>query len=177
MTDWPQEILDLVCWRSLSLDISWRELEEELETPLPEDFKVLCEAFGRGVFCGHVVIASSFGGDDLALLDDLFSFQDAMEANLDISQAFAPFDVFRVGSTGLIPWGRTLTEESFFWLAGPTKPSTWPVVTMTDDGIWSTFNLSTSEFLFKVLSGLYEEFGVVPGVDLRYEPAQRPSEG
>ncbi|MGW7027091.1 SMI1/KNR4 family protein [Streptomyces xanthophaeus] len=177
MADSVQKILALVGWSSLSLEVSWKELEEELETTLPGDYKELCEAFGRGVFCGHVVIASSSGGDDLALLDDLFYLQDEMETNPHLPEAFAPYGLFRAGSDGLIPWGRTLNEESFFWLAGQPDPSAWPVVVRTDDGIWSTFHMSTSEFLFKTLSDAYEEFGVAPGSGLRYEPAQRLPEG
>jgi hypothetical protein len=54
--DWVAMLAEAVEWRSLELDISWNELEANLGSPFPMDFKRFCEVFGRGEFCDGLVV-------------------------------------------------------------------------------------------------------------------------
>ncbi|MER6018471.1 hypothetical protein ABT141_10080, partial [Streptomyces anulatus] len=47
---WIERIAEVTHWEPLRLDIPWNSVEEDLGTPLPEDYKKLAETFGKGEF-------------------------------------------------------------------------------------------------------------------------------
>ncbi|MEU8887831.1 hypothetical protein [Streptomyces sp. NPDC048442] len=58
-------------WDSREFQISWSEIERDLETLFPSDFKEICEVFGRGEFNGYLGIFSTHEGISLELLDHM----------------------------------------------------------------------------------------------------------
>ncbi|MFJ3582349.1 SMI1/KNR4 family protein [Streptomyces sp. NPDC090127] len=139
-------------WTPLSLEISWREIEEELQCSLPGDFKELCETFGRGVFSGYLEIASSSGGAHLGLLGQWRSLQRIVEVNPFAAADLERFGIYRPGSRGLLPWADTYAECQIYWLASSEPAEDWPIVVQDSEGDWSEFTMSASEFIFRTLT-------------------------
>ncbi|WP_162688644.1 MULTISPECIES: SMI1/KNR4 family protein [unclassified Streptomyces] len=149
--NWVDRVVEALQWNRLSIRIAWDDIESELRCALPEDFKEVCEIFGRGTFSGFLEVASSSGGSDSMLRDQWYSLQRIVEVNSLAAADILRFGVYRPGSAGLLPWADTYSECQIYWLADPGPSSAWPIVVQNSEGEWSEFRMSASEFIFKVL--------------------------
>ncbi|MBW5482607.1 SMI1/KNR4 family protein [Streptomyces bambusae] len=166
-----QEIVNRLHWDPLSLEISWEEVEDELHCTLPEDFKALCETFGRGAFSGFLEIASSPGGSELTLLNQWRSLQRIMQENPFAAAELEHYGVYEAGGSGLLPWADTYSECQIYWLASSAPHEEWPIVVQDSEGEWSEFNMSASEFVFRALTDLDFQFGVAEYGPPFYQPS------
>lgn len=148
--NWVMRIAEAVGWHPLELDVSWSELEERLGSPLPADFKQFCEAFGRGGFCDELFVHSTDGGASLEVLDELAQLRHLVESVPFVN--FDPYELYGARESGVIPWGRVTAGHSFYWLAGPGDPDEWPIMLNAETGEWERFDLSMSEFVFRMLT-------------------------
>ncbi|MEU9700610.1 hypothetical protein [Streptomyces sp. NPDC047981] len=160
MASWVDRIVGRLPWSPLALEISWGEIEEELQCSLPGDFKELCETFGRGVFSGFLEIASSAGGADLELLRQWRSLRRIVEVNPFAAADLERYGVYRFGSRGLLPWADTYSECQIYWLASNEPSERWPIVVQDSEGDWSEFAMSASEYVFRTLTDEEFRFGV-----------------
>lgn len=158
--NWVDRVVDQLDWVPLSLEIAWEEIEETLQCALPVDFKQLCETFGNGTFSGALEIASSSGGTDLGVLREWRSLQRIVEVNRFAAADLQRFGVYRAGSGGLLPWADTYSSCQIYWLASDQPPEEWPIVVQDSEGDWSTYSMSASEFLFRVLTDHDFDFSV-----------------
>lgn len=66
---------------------------------------------------------------------------------------FKPYQMYRPGRRGLIPWAFGEMECNYFWLASAEEaPASWPIVTQGDPYPWQEVSMSTSEFVYRVLT-------------------------
>jgi hypothetical protein len=148
--NWVVRIAEAVDWRPLGLTVAWHEIEERLGSPLPADFKQFCEAFGRGGFCDELFVDSTDGGATLDALDGLANLRRLAEsfpyARLDT------YELYVAGGSGVIPWGHVAAGHSFYWLAGQDDPDEWPIMMCVETGEWERFDVSMSEFVFRMLT-------------------------
>lgn len=148
--NWVMRIAEAVDWRPLGLSVSWREIEERLGSPLPADYKQFCEVFGRGGFCDELFVYSTDGGATLEVLDELAQLRHLVESLPYVNPD--PCGLYGKAGSGVIPWGRVALGHSFFWLAGQGDPDEWPIMLNAETGEWKRFDLSMSEFVFRVLT-------------------------
>lgn len=170
--DWVMKLAEAVNWRALDLDVAWGEIEAALGSPLPADFKRFCEVFGRGEFCDGLVVYSTDGAAKHELLNELA--EDRVLAESLYLTRLDPHGLYEKGGTGYISWGRIAQGHSLYWLAGRNDPDRWPVMMNADTGEWVRFDVSMSEFVFRMFTDESFDYNVVNLINRLY---YRPSEG
>jgi len=155
--NWVDRLQEVAGWHQEPLELDWVELESELGTTLPEDYKELCAGFEPGCFSAFV--SPLRGGDDeLYDLRSTWRLQSSMFERDPSAAArlFAPYEVYGVnGRRGLIQWGSAETAEcQYFWLADAAVDSAeWPVVGRWEQGAdWHSYPISASEFVYRVIA-------------------------
>ncbi|MFG3504513.1 hypothetical protein ACGF5F_03260 [Streptomyces sp. NPDC047821] len=146
------ELVSLTGWQGDRREVDWTVAERELGTPLPGDFKELCEVFGRGAFSGFLEVLPVDTAQPYSLLGRWSSLKEQWE-NPQVQALFDPYPVFE--GSGLILWGKSMTEASYYWLADVSQsPEEWSIVARTaplED--WHRFDaMSTSEFIYRVIT-------------------------
>ncbi|MCL8010733.1 hypothetical protein [Streptomyces sp. AS02] len=158
-------------WQGERQKVEWGEIERRLETRLPADFKEICEVFGRGAFCGYLELLPVDSAGPRSLLGRWTAMKERW-ANPRMRARFEPYQVFE--QSGLILWGQSVTEASYYWLADASaSPETWPIVARTDPlEELHRFDVSTSEFICRVLTDRdFRPFSVASKVkSLYFEP-------
>lgn len=166
---WNDRIVQAVGWESRELAITWSEIERLLGTPLPGDFKEICETFGVGEFSGYLEVYSSRGGATLKVIDWLEDIHQTLREYPDAVETFRPYGIYSPGEQGLLPWGGTVNASDFCWYVNGGPPEEWPVIAREESGDWCTFNMSMSEFVFRALVDVeFEEFTVAHLVEEPY---------
>ncbi|MGR6969975.1 hypothetical protein ACU639_10225 [Streptomyces cynarae] len=151
--DRVDEIISVTRWEASQRDVDWDDIEQQFGTQLPADYKKLCEAFRHGAFSGYLELLPPNAVDSYGLLGRWKSQRRRRESG-QLSTLFDPYDVFDAGGSGLILWGNSLTEDQYYWLAdASTRPEQWPIVARTDPlEDWHRFDISTTEFIYRVLT-------------------------
>lgn len=163
---WVERLQEATGGYRVPLELNWSELESDLGTSLPEDYKQLCARFEPGSFSAFVSILR--GGDDRlydlrsAWAGDKSRFQRQPSAAID--RRYEPYFVYGVnGNHGLIQWGWAEAAEcEYFWLADETvDPAEWPVVARWDRiADWHSYTMSTAEFIYRIIADLeFEPLG------------------
>lgn len=153
---WVEQLLSLAHREPLGLSMDWSRVENEMGVSLPEDYKRVCEAFGAGEFSEYldVLCSGETGGPDIlvqwkACVDVATKRKDLLLPH----PFFAPYQVFERGRPGgLIPWAVTQNECEFYWLVDSGPSGKWPIVARFVDSDWDQYELSTSEFIVRILS-------------------------
>ncbi|MGW2628856.1 SMI1/KNR4 family protein [Streptomyces chattanoogensis] len=127
----------------------WADAERALGTRLPDDYKQLVEAYGRGVFWGALCLCTPFGDDNPVRL----------EANL--LEDFGPMRKrwpeeypyrFFPEPGGLLTWAVTDDATQLCWLTeGP--PESWQVVIWSRDSDYERFDCGAAAFLDRWIGG------------------------
>jgi cell wall assembly regulator SMI1 len=171
---WVQRLLDFTDREPSRIPVDWNAIEENLGFSLPEDYKELYEAFGGGVFGGEV---SFLACDEGQVFDLLTQWRAALavDQNTELGDvsAVAPHKIYAPGSEGLVPWGSTEWGDEYFWSVDSSKPAACSIVARVGDSDrWHTFDISTSEFLYRVLTDAeFRPFGVAQhGLPPTFEP-------
>ncbi|MFE5594956.1 SMI1/KNR4 family protein [Streptomyces sp. NPDC056549] len=166
---WVEQILEVVDRRSENVHVDWPMVESGLGTPLPADFKRLCEVFGQGEFNGFLYLYASKGGSHLEVIDSLRRINRALERYPESESVYEPYRIYAPGKGGLIRWAGAAAEGyEYFWLSNDKDPENWPIVARTDyTEEWLTYQTSTSEFVHRMLTdGDFKPFSMT-----RYAPA------
>jgi hypothetical protein len=150
--EWVTELVSLTGWQAERHEMEWSDTEREFGTPLPADFKEICEVFGRGSFCGYLELLLPVNATDPYSLVGRWNALKSRGDSPSVRSFFEPYRVFE--DSGLIFWGVSVTEASYCWLADASKrPEEWPVVARTDPlEEWHRFDMTTSEFIYRVLT-------------------------
>ena len=177
---WVRRVLDLTGWEPLGLSVDWATVEEELGVPLPADYKELAEAFGGGVFSESV----SFMGCGSSVSFDLpAQWRAALSAARDGTYgsvpAAGPYDAYTPGGKGVVTWGSTEWADQYCWLIDAERPGHCSVLARSHDpGPWYRYDMSTAEFLHRVLADAdFRPFGIAHyglGATFVPESAGRP---
>ena len=140
---WTRQLADAAGWQAPATNgIAWPDVELALGTPVPDDYKEICETFGAGRF-----------NDWLSIWLDVpkqLNFLRSLGADY-ITFVAKPFDLLSEGA-GLIPWGCTEQGDAFFWLADHSSPDTWPTLVLTEASDWIRYDVTTSEFCYRILT-------------------------
>ncbi|MGW8949081.1 SMI1/KNR4 family protein [Streptomyces sp. NPDC055709] len=159
---WVDQLMRAVRDRPLGLAIDWSEIETRMGSALPTDYKNLCEVLGSGHFCDYLTIYGSTEGPDSQLAD-------VYEENWKIAEEdevgrciYLPHGLFRpMGQRGLLQWGASSQGDEFAWIAdSTTSPESWPVLARDDAQQSRRFDMSMSEFVYRLLvDESFEGFG------------------
>ncbi|MFD3516653.1 hypothetical protein [Streptomyces sp. NPDC058657] len=160
-TVWIDRISARTDWEPLNLDVPWGEIEDALDTLLPEDYKGLVETFGKGEFSEFFRILTADSAKTFDLLHWWNSYC-ARSPRGESDPLLGPYQVYRPNLPGLIPWAHGELKTGYFWLASSeVDPSNWPILTRSDRYPWQQVNMSTSEFLYRVLTDTdFEPFSI-----------------
>ncbi|MGW5281452.1 SMI1/KNR4 family protein [Streptomyces collinus] len=109
----------------------WMEIEAELGTELPRDYKQLCQAFGAGEFSQVVSVLCS---DETRVADLLRTWRLLLSDDDSSDGPFAPYRIHAPGKTGgLIPWGMSRAADAFYWQVTDGPIDAGPVLAKTED--------------------------------------------
>ncbi|GGV62982.1 hypothetical protein GCM10010277_68740 [Streptomyces longisporoflavus] len=149
---WVERLASAVNWEPLNTNLPWRTVEEGLGTQLPEDCKRIAETFGAWDFSEFLQVISV---DDARHLDLARTWQKHLDQSPRVRPpVFAPYEIYRPGRRGLIPWGCGELKCGYFWLASAEHdPATWPLVTRGPRYPWHHVEMCTAEFICRVLTG------------------------
>lgn len=176
---WAQRVIELTGWEPLGISADWAAIERELGVPLLADYKELCEAFGGGTFSDSVGFLACDEGDSFDLLTRWrVSLSVDRDSGLGSVSAVDPHAVYAPGGTGLVVWGSTEWADEYCWLIDAERPGEYPVLARSHDGgPWHRYDMSTSEFLHRVLADAgFRPFGIARydlGATFRPAPAAR----
>ncbi|MEU6658723.1 SMI1/KNR4 family protein [Streptomyces sp. NPDC046821] len=175
---WVQRVIELTGWEPLGISVDWAAIEGELGVPLPADYKELYEAFGGGVFSDSVYF---LGRDEGIAFDFLAQWRAALSADRDNNSgglsALDPYVTYAPGGKGLVGWGSTEWADEYCWLVDAERPGDYAILARSHDGgPWHRYDMSTSEFLYRVLADAdFQRFGIARyELDPIFEP---PSSG
>ncbi|MFE7553309.1 hypothetical protein [Streptomyces gardneri] len=73
-----------------------------------------------------------------------------------------PYSVYAPGGEGVLQWGATEWGDQYFWLLDAKNPGVHPVLARAEgSNEWKRYDVSTAEFLARVLSDPeFQPFGV-----------------
>ncbi|MFG3505310.1 SMI1/KNR4 family protein [Streptomyces sp. NPDC047821] len=164
---WVRRLIELTDWEPLDLTVDWESIERELQLPLPADYKELFEAFGGGVFCESVFF--------LARSDALsFDLLAQWRASVAAEEEGDPYPVYSPGGKGVIEWAATEWADQYCWLVDAERPGEFSILARGDVGEWYSYEMSTSEFLYRVLADEeFKPFGIAEyGLDPMFQPGR-----
>ncbi|WP_051798114.1 SMI1/KNR4 family protein [Streptomyces sp. NRRL S-337] len=154
-------MIELTGWEPLGVSVDWAAIERELGVPLPADYKELYEAFGGGVFSDSVYF---LGRDEGFSFDFLAQWRVSVDqaSKLKDGSAVDPYAVYAPGGKGLVEWGSTEWADEYCWFIDAERPGDYPVLARAHDvGGWHRYDMSTSEFLYRVLANAeFQPFGI-----------------
>ncbi|MGW0769074.1 SMI1/KNR4 family protein [Streptomyces sp. NPDC002676] len=173
-------MIELTGWKPLGISVDWTAIEAELGVPLPADYKELYEVFGGGVFSDCVYFLGRDGG---LAFDFLRQWRAALSADQDSAlgdvSAVDPYAVYAPGGKGLVEWGSTEWADEYCWLIDAERPGEYPILARADDvGPWHRYDMSTAEFLYRVLADAdFQPFGVAQyALNPTFEPGSGDDE-
>lgn len=88
--------------------------------------------------------------EELEILGDLY------ESGDDLSGGYAPYPA----EGGLLPWGASLSGDTFFWKVATGDGDRWPVVVGGRNGDWWEFDGGVIAFLVGLIDGTIERHGL-----------------
>ncbi|MEU2165479.1 hypothetical protein [Streptomyces sp. NPDC019208] len=149
---WVERLAAATNWEPLRLELPWSSMEEDLGTALPEDYKRLAETFGTGEFSESMRVLSVDATRQFDLTHIWHTYLDTSPED-GPDPVLKPYQTYRPARRGLIPWAFAEMECSYFWLASAEEdPATWPIVTRGNPYPWHEVSMSTSEFVYRVLT-------------------------
>ncbi|MEV5338325.1 SMI1/KNR4 family protein [Streptomyces sp. NPDC052676] len=156
-------MIELTGWEPLGISVDWAAIEDELGVPLPADYKELCEAFGGGIFSDSVYF---LGRDEGVSFNFLAQWRVSLSVDRDSAlgdvSVVDPYAIYAPGGKGLAEWGSTEWADEYFWLIDAERPGDYPVLARSHDGgPWDRYDMSTSEFLYRILADAdFRPFGI-----------------
>ncbi|MBO8191781.1 SMI1/KNR4 family protein [Streptomyces oryzae] len=127
----------------------WAVVEQELGTPLPDDYKQLVETYGRGDFWGALCLCTPFGDDNPVRLEG--SLLEDFGPSRELFPEQHPYPLFPEPG-GLLTWAVTENAAQLCWLT-EGSPESWPVVIWSRDNDYERYGCSAAAFLDRWISG------------------------
>ena len=133
---------------------SWRQVEDELGTPLPSDYKQFIDEYGRGIllnlFWVFTPFPSSPTGGVLTAIDEIFAgYRIVSDTHSDI----CPYKLFPHDG-GLLPFAQSDNGDELHWLT-KGQPDDWHVVmsNLSAMAFHEYEGCSFSKFMCEIASG------------------------
>ncbi|MCF2525747.1 SMI1/KNR4 family protein [Yinghuangia soli] len=149
MNDWLGQLVSLVGRVPEARGpADWAAVEAELGLDLPQDYKAFADVFGAGVFNNYLAVFVPDTGAGLVRQVESFG---SLMGNPMYRSMFAPYPTYP-SDGGILPMGASEAGDSFYWLPG--DQGNWSILGRTEDEPdWHRFDMSTTEFVFKIASG------------------------
>ncbi|XVQ07487.1 hypothetical protein ACQP1W_33475 [Spirillospora sp. CA-255316] len=148
-----EQLIDAACLVPRADAFDWDRAERLLETQIPQDYRVLLDSGGAGLWFDYIrLFAPHERYQDRNLLDSAGVFEDLLilwEAEASVP----PVDM--AADARLIAWANTSNGETLFWLIqADTPPDTYPIYIEDADGDrWERFDMKATDFLSGILQG------------------------
>ena len=149
---WTQRIIEATGARPENRKIDWAPVEAALGTPLPADYRELCESFPGARYSGYLWLHEPTESPFPEGL--LYSWRWHLR-HPQHTHLYEPYPLYGgPGRPGLLRWGNDQTEGEYYWLADATAdPASWPLVARRD-GIepWHEYRIGMSELIHRMLT-------------------------
>jgi hypothetical protein len=136
--------------------VDWADVEGQLGTSLPSDYKALVEAYGAATFDDFVtVFVPDHSLEGLNLLDrGVWMLWAAWEMRRYAAPDEIPYEL-SVGFDGeLLPWGSTHNGDACYWVRRSDDPNQWTIAVNESRGPdWYEYDGGLVDFLEGTLSG------------------------
>lgn len=145
-----------------------RKTNEKLGIEIPEDYYSFISTYGLGLFGNGLCVFNPFTENEFVNLfkkiEELsFSYNYMKQMDQNTRKQFRlnepeegegfPFD-FYPKKNGILPWGHIDGGGlTFYW---KTNNDRWYVIAYSDDGYYEKFEMSMTEFIFKLLTNQIE---------------------
>lgn len=136
---------------------NWNKVEGSVGLNLPVDYKEIVEVFPPGYFQGFVQVIRP--GDIGASRDDFLGYYahrlDDMRHWREDEPARFPMPIFPEPG-GLLPWGRSIRSDLFFWVTSSEDPADWSVVIADQEfAWWIPYEGGVCDLLIEIVSGRF----------------------
>jgi hypothetical protein len=130
----------------------WKEIEENLGTLLPRDYKDFVHTYGTGKLADFIHVFNPFAKDEyVSLLPCVKRLSSILRQLKDFETDLFPYHIYP-DSPGLLPWASDENGNWYFWLTRG-KPDDWPTVLRGGRSPnWEEFTFSMTSFLARSLS-------------------------
>jgi hypothetical protein len=137
---------------------AWGRIEATLGVQLPDDYKAFIAEYGVGHVDGYIGVTSPLpeARDTNLSTWALLTFEQNryLELRRQLGEDVLPYPVFPQAG-GVLPWGSDTNGGVFYWVTAAANPNDWPILEL-QDGDWSRFDGTMSDFLVAVLSGQHQ---------------------
>ncbi len=152
------EIAQLLDWHEeFTPEKEWSDVERELRTPLPADYKELLTRFPGGVF-RRIGIYSP-----VATERDWITYKNDLDELLEIlgDEDLEYLDDVDYGlfpePGGLLPWGTDGQGGTLCWITASTDPDTWKIAYHSQgEDEWREHPGPTTQLLYEILANTGE---------------------
>ncbi|PWR05563.1 hypothetical protein DKT68_26645 [Micromonospora acroterricola] len=151
---WIDRIIDVTGWHQEPEDgAGWEQVEATLGVALPSDFKELCRRFVPGAFYAYLDLLRPADDHAQPLLRTWASCRQWASGH-EFAGLWAPYEIYEPDKgSGLIQWGSDQVEGEYYWLTNRSvEPGRWPVVARREADPWRQFDMSTAEFVYRVIA-------------------------
>jgi hypothetical protein len=129
----------------------WPQIEAQLGTSLPVDYKEFISLYGTGKIDNFLWIFNPSSQNENINLTTQLHVQLSALSELHAYGEIVPYKLFPEAD-GIFPFGITENGDVLYWKTTGV-PEAWTVlVNEARSPEWETFNMVMTEFLFKVLS-------------------------
>lgn len=135
----------------------WIDVEKEIGTHLPGDYKDFINAYGTGSFDDFLYVFNPFTNNHyLNLLNQKEVMLNAYRTLRAEFPKKYPFSTYP-DREGLLPWGITDNGDELYWLTNGDNPDQWKVVTFkAGDSYYELHNFTLTGYLAQLLGNRLE---------------------
>lgn len=155
MNEFVKKICELV-----NIDISEEDIINGSDSVVPRDYLEFIQALNVSGFNSYLWFYSPFDKEWNSIVEDqneVYTTLQNEELN-DGGNGFEyPYELYPAEG-GLLPWAQADNGTVFFWQTFSDKP--WIIVVYDEMADYFEYEMTTSEFLFKLISGEIENSGL-----------------
>lgn len=132
-------------------DIDWSNIESEVKTILPDDYKQFISVYGTGAIGGFLWVLNPHSSNENLNLDKILYFHDAY---FQMKELFPEeYKRPRFPEQGaFLTWAVSDNGDSLFWIVDGNDPNKWKVgIHDHDQGREELFPMGMTEFLVFLL--------------------------
>lgn len=131
---------------------SWLEIETEIGTRLPQDYKEYIEKYGSGRIGDFIAIFNPFSANrHTNILDQIPKQTEILNHFKRTSPSECPYPIFPEAA-GLLPFGGTDNGDRLYWVTDGEPDSWWIAVNESRGPTFSEHKCDMTQFLADILT-------------------------